>query len=169
MALDNNIPMTQQDLLKRIHIDREMLAKLWEGLTEEQVVQRPSPQEDWSVKDLIAHISWWENFIISRVRELINGKKSEPVEYHDLINARTYQCYKDSSFAEILAAFDANWLRLEALINTLTDKQINTPAYYQTYDGVALLPILAAGTFNHYPSHMSDLHAYVEKLNKPLS
>jgi hypothetical protein len=169
MAVDDNIPMTPQDLLERIHKDRKILAALWEGLTVEQVVLRPGPQEDWSVKDLIAHISWWENFIISQVRELINGKKSEPVEHHDLINAQIYQRYKDSSLAEILAAFDANWPRLEALINSLTDQQINTPAYYQTYDGVALLPILGAGTFYHYPSHMADLRAYVEKLNKPSS
>lgn len=155
--------MTPHDLLVRIHQDREALAALWGGLTEEQMVRRPGPQADWSVKDLIAHITWWESFILERVTDLINGATSEPAEHQDLLNARAYERYRDRPLAEVLTAFDANGPRLEALISSLNEVQLNTPAYYRTYDGVALLPVLRAGTFGHYPSHVSDLRAYVER------
>jgi uncharacterized protein (TIGR03083 family) len=167
MTVNDNTPMTPQDLLERIHKDREALAALWDGLTKEQMARRPGPQEDWSVKDLIAHITWWESFILERVTDLIDGAKSEPAEHQDVLNARVYEQHKDSPLAEVLAAFDANWPRLEALISSLNDEQINTPAYYRTYDGVALLPILRAGTFGHYPSHLADLRTYVERLKTP--
>ena len=52
-------------------------------------------------------------------------------------------------------------LVLEGGIN---DEQINTPAYYTTYDGIALLPILIADTFGHYEGHIDDLRRYVERL-----
>ena len=156
--------MTPQNLLDRIHKDREALAALWGGLTEEQMVRRPGPQEDWSVKDLIAHITWWESFILARVTDLINGAKSEPAAPQDVLNKRAYEQSRDSPLAEVLAAFGANWPQLEALISSLDDEQLNTPAYYRTYDGVALLQILGAGTISHYPSHMTDLRAYVERL-----
>lgn len=169
MTVNDDIHMTPHELLQRIHKDRRALAELWAGLTEEQMVRLPGPQEDWSVKDLIAHVTWWESFILERVTDLIHGEKSEPAEHQDVLNARTYEQHKDRPLAEILAAFDANWSMLETLISSLNDGQINTPAYYQTYDGVALLPILRAGTFGHYPSHMADLRAYVERLKPHLS
>jgi len=164
MTVNDNTHMAPHDLLERIRKDREALAALWGGLTEEQMVRRPGPQEDWSVKDLIAHTMWWESFILQRVTDLINGAESEPAEHQDVLNARACEQHKDTPLAKVLAAFDANWPKLEALISSLNDEQINTPAYYRTYDGVALLPILGAGTFKHYPSHVTDLRAYVERL-----
>jgi uncharacterized protein (TIGR03083 family) len=165
MTANDNTRMTPQGLLDRIRQDRETLAALWGGLTEEQMVRRPGPQEDWSVKDLIAHLAWWESFILERVKDLINGARSQPAEHHDVLNARVYEQHRDNSLAEVLAAFDANWPKLEALISSLNDEQLNTPAYYRTYDGIALLPVLGAGTFSHYPGHMTDLRAYVERLS----
>ena len=158
--------MTPHALLERIHTSREALAMLWRGLSEEQMIRRPGPQKDWSVKDLVAHVTWWESFILERVTELISGEKSEPAAHQDVLNARVYEQHRDWPLADVLAAFDANWPRLVALISSLSDEQINTPAYYRTYDGVALLPILRAGTFGHYPAHLADLRAYVESLAK---
>ena len=162
MTRNDNNHMTPQDVLNQILQGRESLAMLWGSLSEEQMVRRPGPQEDWSVKDMIAHIIWWESFILERVIDLINGAKSEPAEPHDVLNARAYELYKDCPLTELLSAFDDNLAKWEALISSLDSEQINTPDYYPTYDGIALLPILGAGTFNHYPSHLSDLRAYVE-------
>ena len=129
MAVNDATYIAPSSLLCRIQKDREALATLWSGLTEEQMIRRPSPQEDWSVKDVIAHITWWEGFIKERVTNLVNGAKSEPVEHHDVLNARAYEQHKDRPLAEVLAEFDTNWLRLEALLSSLNDKQLNTPAY----------------------------------------
>ena len=48
-----NTQMTSYDLLEKIRQDRAGLALLWSGLTEEQMMQRPGPQADWSVKDIL--------------------------------------------------------------------------------------------------------------------
>ncbi len=152
------------DLLDRIREGRGALAVLWTGLTTEQMTRRPGPQETWSVKDLIAHVTWWEIFILERAAGLMGGARSEPAEHQDVLNARSYRTYADSPLAEVLAAFRASWPRLEALISALSDEQLNTPAYYPTYDGIALLPLLRAGTLGHYPEHLADLRAYVETL-----
>jgi hypothetical protein len=166
MTANDSTQMTPLDLLVRIRSVREPLAVLWDGLTDEQMICRPGPQENWSVKDLVAHVTWWESFILERVSDLMDGKESQPADHHDVLNARAYEQHKDSPLADVLAAFDANWPRLEALIMSLSGEQLNTPAYYRTHDGVALLPILAAGTFGHYPSHISDLRTYVGRIKR---
>jgi uncharacterized protein (TIGR03083 family) len=156
--------MMPRDLLEQIHRDRAALAALWSGLAEAQMISRPGPQPDWSVKDLIAHVIWWESFIMGGVAGLLRGEKSKPSEHHDVLNRRAYEENKDRPLADVLAAFDANWPKLEALISSLSDEQLNTPAYYPTYDGIELLPILTAGTIGHYPAHMAGLRTYVERL-----
>lgn len=163
MTVSNN-HMAPQNVLDRIRYGRKSLEELWSGLNEEQMIQRPGPQEDWSVKDMISHIAWWESFVLERVTSLISGVTSEPAERQDIINARVHELHKDQPLSEVLAAFETNWTRWEDLISSLDDEQINTPAYYPTYDGIALLPIIGAGSFNHYPSHIADLHTYVESI-----
>lgn len=164
MTVSDNTRMTPDVLLTRIHNDRAALAALWGRLTEAQMLRRPGPQADWSMKDLIAHITWWESFILERVINLMNGAPSTPAENHDVLNARAFEQHKDHPLTDVLLAFQANGPKLDALIGSLTDEQINTPTCYRTYDGVALLPILGAGTFSHYPNHLSELRSYVERL-----
>lgn len=164
MTTSDDAYMTPQGLLQRIHDEREALAATWGALTMEQLVQRPGPQDDWSVKDLIAHVTRWESFILQRVTDLMDGVPSKPAEPHDVLNARAYRQNRDRPLAEVLAAFDANWPRLVMLLTSLNEEQLNAPAYYPTYDGVALLPILRAGTYGHYPSHMTDLRTYAARL-----
>ncbi len=90
MARSDKTYVTADELLERIREGRAALTALWAGLTEEQMMCRPGPQENWSVKDLVAHITWWEAFILERVTDLISGAPSEPAEDTDILNARVY-------------------------------------------------------------------------------
>jgi hypothetical protein len=155
--------MTPQELLRQIRTHREALAALWGGLAEDLMDRRPGPQKDWSVKDLIAHITWWEGSVMEGVSRLMRGEKSRPSEHQDRLNQRTYEDNKDRPLSDVLEAFDASGPRLEALVSSLTDEQLNALGYYPTYDGIALLPIIRAGTIGHYPAHFADLRAYIRK------
>lgn len=156
--------MTPPQLVRRLRQERQALAALWRPLTAEQLTRRPGPQPDWSVKDLIAHLVWWEAFSLERVGSLLNGVPSEPAADDAGLNQRAFEQSQDRSLAEVLAAFEAAGRQLETLIASLTDEQLNVPAYYPTYDGIALLPFLLAGTLNHYPGHAADLRAYTDRL-----
>ncbi len=63
-----------------------MLAAAWEGLPEELMIQRPGPHPEWSVKDIIAHLCWWENFAISRIAVLAAGLEINPIKDFDRLN-----------------------------------------------------------------------------------
>ncbi|HVO42330.1 MAG TPA: DinB family protein [Aggregatilineales bacterium] len=120
MTANDGTPMAPLDLLERIGSTRGALAALWDGLTNEQMICRPGPQGNWSVKDLVAQVTWWESFILERVQDLIGGEESQPAEHQDALNARAYEQHKDDPLADVLAAFDANWPRFEALITPLS-------------------------------------------------
>ena len=47
---------TDVDGIRNLFVEtRALLSSQWEGLSEEQMTQRPGPHPEWSVKDIIAH------------------------------------------------------------------------------------------------------------------
>lgn len=152
--------MKKDDLLARIGTDRASFAALWNGLSQEQMLQRPGVQEDWSVKDLIAHIIWWENHMIDNVIAAKNSSDYQMVYDIDAQNADIFEAHKDHDLDDVLAAFEANLARLEEHIGNLTEGQINTtqlPKY-------PLLDHIIGDTFGHYKSHRADMECYANQL-----
>lgn len=155
--------MTGEELLERVRQDRASFAGLWSGLTEVQMTHRPGVQPDWSVKDLIAHIVWWENYMIDRIGKIIEGTDKPVQRDFNEINAEVFAENKDRPLDDILTEFDNNLPLLEELINSLTNEQINNPDAVQ-YGGRQLLKFLISDTFGHYNKHRVGLERYVKIL-----
>ena len=48
---------TDVDGIRNLFVEtRALLSSQWEGLSEEQMTQRPGPHPEWSVKDIIAQM-----------------------------------------------------------------------------------------------------------------
>ncbi|MCL5428296.1 MAG: DinB family protein [Chloroflexi bacterium] len=155
--------MTKQELLDRIRKSRAAYKALWQGLTEEQMTRVPGPTPEWSVKDLIAHTVWWETFTIARVTLMLAGQEVLPIEEFDHINALIHGHVKDLSLAHILQDFESNLPRLEALIASMTEGQLNDTDGFNVH-GRSPLRLLGGNTFGHYGEHGPDLARYVSSL-----
>ena len=59
------------------------------------MTRRPGPQPDWSVKDVIAHITWWESAMTNWVSRALTGEMLARTETPDEINARVYADNRD--------------------------------------------------------------------------
>ncbi len=155
--------MSGKDLLARVRHDRADFAKLWDGLTDAQMKQYPGPQDDWSVKDLIVHIIWWENYMVERVGNIVAGTDKPRQLDLDQMNAEILEDNKDRPLAEVLADFENNLAGVEGLIESLTDEQIND-ADAVDYGGRQLLKFLISDTFGHYGVHRPDFEQYVKQI-----
>ena len=155
--------MTKEEVIDRIHKGREEYNAVWQGLSEEEMTRRPGPQTDWSVKDQIAHLSWWESFTIARVTLAVAGHDVPMFEDFDAINAQVFAEHKDLTLAQVLAYFHDNLARLEGLVNSLTNEQLNDSTSYKS-QGRSPLRLIGGNTFGHYAEHQSDLERYVASL-----
>ncbi len=155
--------MTKQELLDRIREDRAAYKTKWQGLTEEQMTRIPGPTPEWSVKDLIAHTVWWETFTIARVTLMLAGQEVLPIEEFDHINALIHGNVSGLSLAHVLQDFENNLLRLEAVINSMREEQLNETEAFNSH-GRSPLRILGGNTFGHYDEHSPDLERYVASL-----
>ena len=152
--------MKKEDLLARIRKDRAAFAALWAGLSDTQMTQRPGVQDDWSVKDLIAHIVWWENLMLENVMAVKNNGSYHMIYDIDGQNAEVFAAHQDDILADVLAAFENNLANLEEHIGALTDEQINKtqlPKY-------PLLEHITGDSYGHYEVHWADLERYTKKV-----
>lgn len=158
--------MSGDNLLERARRERAELAALWRRLSDEQMTRRPGPQPGWSVKDVIAHITWWESAMVNWVSRALSGEMLTRTETTDEVNARVFADNRDLPLATVLDAFAASFPPLEALLNRLTDDEIND-ADVCDIRGMPLLNFLVGNTFAHYADHVEDLRAYVQGLPPP--
>lgn len=158
--------MSGDDLLERAREEREALAALWHGLSEDEMTRRPGPQPAWSVKDVIAHITWWEQSMVNWVKRALSGEMLTRTETPDEINARVYQDNRDLPLATVLETFEASFPIVEALLERLDDDEINDAEVCNIRE-MPLLYFLVGNTFAHYADHVDDLRAYVDSLPPP--
>ncbi len=155
--------ITAKDFIERFKTDRADYVKLWDGLTEVQMTQRPGPQSDWSVKDLIAHLTWWQDHMMEWVTTALSGETVVRDESIDDANDRVFNEQKDALLETILAEWDASYPKVLALVETMTDEQIND-ASVVNIEGHALMHFLIGDTFGHYDTHRADLEEYINSL-----
>ena len=155
--------MSGDDLLERARRERAELEALWLGLDNEELTRRPGPHPEWSVKDIIAHITWWEQTATNWVSRALTGELLARTETPDEINARVFADNHDLPLNTVLEMFEVSFPPLEALINRLSDEEIND-AEVCDIRGMPLLYFLVGNTFAHYADHVDDLRAYVDSL-----
>lgn len=155
--------MKPNALIEQIQQDRATFAKHWNGLSEAQMTQRPGVQRDWSVKDLIAHIIWWENHMLNTVIFRLSGIEGVRIEDYHLVNGYVFEQNKNRNLQDVLTEFESNMSKLSGQISLLSDEQLNKTLTHPTAD-YPLIHHISGNSFEHYKEHTDDLRNYVERL-----
>ena len=157
MNQEMKMPESIQDVLDIIAPARSAFAAQWQGLSEDEMTRRPGPQEDWSVKDLIAHIIWWETYMIDVLTLLAAGAQLPVIKDYDAVNARVFAQHAELPLDFVLASFERNWVHIKALLNSLEIADLLD-------DKGRGLGWIRGDTFGHYEEHSPDLVRYIESL-----
>ncbi len=146
----NNQTNEATSVADRMRAEHARLDALLATIGDEQFVQ-PGRFGEWSVKDMLAHITFWEQRLIAYV----NGAKEslvQPGENEqtavDRINAGVLAANRDRPLAEVRAAFDDSYQETLALVETLSTEQL---------DDEEMHGLVAGDTFEHYREHIAML------------
>ena len=140
--------MTRDQLLDRIETAWRAFRASYAGLPEERLLQ-PGVAGDWSVKDSVAHVSWWEDEALTHLPHILVGGR--PPRYSviyggiDAFNALMAERTRSLSLAEVFAQADETHGRLLALVQNAPDDQIATETRFRRR--------LRLDTYGHYPIH----------------
>jgi hypothetical protein len=135
---------------ERMRAEHGRLEALLANFSDEELVQ-PGRFGEWAVKDVLAHITFWERRLIAYVNgateSLIQPDEDEQAAI-DRINAGVLAANRDRPLAEVRAAFDASYQETLALAESLSAEDLADEALYG---------LLAGDTFEHYREHIEML------------
>lgn len=151
--------MNRTDLLNQIYEARTRLETLlakWEphSLATVQLAN------GWSLKDLLAHLGWWENHATNVYRALAAGQMPEHISGDEQVNALNHQTLADFRARDVdeVRAYERQaFYDLVNIVETAPEEDLFDPQRFAWTEGRPFMDIIGWDTFNHYPEHFPDL------------
>lgn len=134
--------------MKRLDREWQRLADSLEGLPDDVMVQ-PGVVGDWSVKDLMGHITTWEEETLKALPLIARGER--PPRYGDInaLNTRESRGKQWLSLTEIRQQFQESHRSLRAYVTAVPERLMarDTPSRRR----------LRVDTYAHYKEHYPQI------------
>jgi hypothetical protein len=173
--------INKAELLTKMQAGYARFETLLASLSEEQMTI-PDVNSNWSIKDNIAHITIWQDYLLEQLQGILTGKKpsqflpdlSLPDDLSDIdeVNKYIHQKQKDRPLAEVLTAFRASYQRTLEAVKTVGEENLNvTPPWGGKDDPIWLLitsddpvwHIIASNTYEHYKEHSDIIQHWLQQ------
>ncbi|MFN8441394.1 MAG: ClbS/DfsB family four-helix bundle protein [Caldilineaceae bacterium] len=161
--------MSKQTLLENLQLENQR----WETLLEQVdpvVMDKPGFAGNWSVKDLVAHLTGWQRRTVLRLQAALRGEtESEPpwpdeLQSTDEINAWIYEANRNRPVSDVRADAAATFQQLLNAISALPEVELMDPQRFAWTEGE---PLSANGLFSHLrDEHEADFHAWLVRQNE---
>ncbi len=133
--------------------ERENLLQAIQGLSEEEVTL-PQMVGEWSVKDILGHIAYWEREMVRALECHLQGEPPYCFEVGDLDewNAKQVEVRREMPLEAIMADLTTVRERLLAALNPLTDEELGQPMTFP-WGEVGTLSRMGEMCFEHGREH----------------
>lgn len=128
------------------------------GLSDEQLLQ-PGVTGEWSVRDAIAHVTWWEEEALRHLPAILDGGRpprySETYGGIDAFNAQMTERKRERSLADVRGHFAETHRRLVDYLRRVPPEQLGGETRFRRR--------LRLDTYGHYPLHTREIRAWRER------
>ena len=158
-----------------------LLTRIQDGYTQfearlaplsEAQMTTPNVNGPWSVKDNLAHLTVWQNYLLDQLQGILTNQKPPDfmpgLNTEDEINEHVFQQNKDRSLADVVAAFRASYQLVLAAIQSMSEEALNTPAPWST-SGNPIWPFIAGNTYGHYEEHGGIIQRWLAGARQPIT
>ena len=153
---------TKNELLSELDKEWAHIERICAGLSEADML-RPDAEGEWSVKDILCHLSAWEKYLLDRLGYVLTR---QPPRYSVMstwddvhrFNAQVYVENKDRPLNSAIIEFRSLYRGVMTVLESLDDAQLSQSYSYDfPDDGLTLLQLIRANTFEHYREHCSAI------------
>jgi hypothetical protein len=150
--------MDRRQLLKQLDKRWTEFNESYAGLSDSQMTES-GVTGNWSVKDIIAHVTWWEEEALKHLPLINKGgrPRTYAAEYGgiDAFNALMTEQKRQLSLSEVLRQRDETHRRLVTYIESAPEEQFTSDTRFRRR--------LRLDTYNHYPKHAKAIRAWREQ------
>ena len=147
--------MTRRQVLAKLDAAWKDFTTSYAGLTERQIL-RPGVTKAWSIRDIIAHVTTWEEEALRYLPLIAAG--GTPPRYSttyggiDAFNARMTEAKRPLSLVTVLHQLDDTHRRLVEIVQTAPDALITSETRFRHR--------LRMDTYSHYPIHVEAIRTW---------
>jgi hypothetical protein len=155
--------MNKQELQARIITSRDQLEAALNRISDERK-SLVILHGDWSIKDLIGHLGFWENEIVTLFNMLIAGKTPEPFTDIDVLNAQSIAEFRTQSLAKVQAFEKKAYQDILSLIGKASDQELFDADHFVWCEGRCFEEFISDNTWGHYDEHLPELIAWLKRI-----
>jgi DinB superfamily len=147
--------MNRTQLLSRIEKAWQELLASYDGLTRSELLE-PGVTGEWSVRDIVAHVTWWEEEALRHLPLILAGGR--PPRYSvtyggiDAFNALKTKEKAGLSLPAVLRERDETHARLLEYVSRAPEDRIARETRFRRR--------LRLDTYGHYPKHAEAIRAW---------
>ena len=150
--------MEREQLLK--HLDKAWAAikESYAGLSDSQLTE-PGVTGHWSVKDILAHVTTWEEEALQYLPLIIKGGRPPrySLKYGGIngFNAQMTAQKRGLSLSDVLRQLDETHRRLIDYVQSVPEEQFTRETRFRRR--------LCLDTYSHYPKHAKAIREWRER------
>jgi len=148
--------VNQAGLLAHIRSGRAQFESALAQFSDDQLCA-PNLHGGWSIKDLIAHIGFWEQHTAMRFSALLRGVKPPDESLTlDELNAQVYAQNRHKPLDEVRLEEQAAYEQLLLLVKNALDDALFNPQRFAWTEGKPFAEWIENNTYGHYEEHQAD-------------
>ena len=155
--------MDAEEIFDQLDKTRERLLAIIEPLPDESLAV-PGAMDDWSILDLLAHLTVWESELVTALMQIDRGNKPARLleAYSDVdgYNARSFAANRGRQPDRIFDDLHGVRRQLEGWLGEFNDSDLNDTKRYTWTSGRALWEIIEENSFGHESKHLPDIEAF---------
>jgi uncharacterized protein (TIGR03083 family) len=147
-----------------IHETSTELERLLAQLSVEQMNQ-PGVVGVWSVKDVLAHLAYWQRYVVAILRAIACGETPilEGDDETERNNASAVAQYYQRSLAATIADWHAAREDLLDQLEQISDDDLNDSERFAWSNGRTLLDRIAGSSYDHEQEHIEQIREWMRK------
>jgi hypothetical protein len=128
-------------------------------------INQPGAVGVWSVKDVLAHIAFWERYAVDTLHAIARGETPNLVadDETERNNASVVAQYYQRSLSAVISDWQQAREDLLDAIEDLEDEDLNDPDRFPWSEGRSLLDRIAGNSFEHEQEHIEQIRAWMDE------
>lgn len=135
---------------------------------DEAQMTTPGVIGNWSIKDILAHISSWQHRLLAWLHAArhneeptISGPDSE--EEMDRLNEQFYKENRSRPLADVLGGFRSSYLQIVEAVQAMPEEDLIDPQRFSWLNGDSLRQLVAGDTYDHYQEHRQQIEEWLAR------
>jgi hypothetical protein len=151
--------MDRFELLNEIRTGRKKLKRALEQV-DRTAWEKPGMDGGWSVKDMLAHLAFWESRTLTLYRAVKNNREPSPsLKDRDIddVNAEVYTERKAWPLEKVIQDEEQAYQELLELVESVPEEDLFGPYRFALLENRPFYEWVDGNTYGHYAEHIDML------------